>query len=284
MRRVRVVTDSTADLDPAEAERLGITMVPLRIRWNGNSYRDKVDLSIDDFYRKLKEEQGAPKSSQPPVGEFEEVYRRLLEECEGIVSLHLPAGLSGTVNAARTAALTVAFDRIAVLDTYSISHAIGTAALRVARLAEQGASLAECVALAQDVIPRLRLYCILDTLEFLRRGGRIGRVQAIAGSLLSIKPIVCLEDGVVVPVERVRTMSAAVRRAAELVKAHGALEELAVLYGDEPRWAVRLRDELQQEYPDLEVKLGRTGATVGTHTGPGVVGALFVLAKQGAGR
>lgn len=254
-------------------------MVPLRISWNGESFRDKVDLSIGDFYRKLKEEQGVPRSSQPPVGEFEDVYRRLLEECEGIVSIHLSGGLSGTVNAARTAALAVAPESIAVLDSRSISFATGVVALRVARLAERGASLAECVALAEDLIPRLRLYCILDTLEYLRRGGRIGRAQAIAGSLLSIKPIVYLDDGLVEPAERVRTMGAAVRRTAELVDAQGPLEELAVLYGDDPTWAEKLRDMLQRSHPDLEVKFGRTGSTVGTHTGPGVLGAVFVLAK-----
>ncbi len=279
MARIRVVTDSTADLDPEEADRLGITMVPLRIRWNGDSYKDKVELSIDDFYRKLKEEQGLPSSSQPPVGEFEEAYRRLLREADGVVSVHLSGRLSGTVNAARTAALSVDPDRIAVIDSLTISYALGVLALRVARLAEQGADLAECVALAEDLVPRLRLYCLLDTLEFLRRGGRIGRAQAIAGTLLSIKPIVYLEDGIVVPADRVRTMSASVKRAAELVRAEGPLEDVAVLYGDDPKWAVQLRELVQQDHPHLEVKFGRTGSTVGTHTGPGVVGVVFVLAK-----
>lgn len=280
MLRVRLVTDSTADLAGEDADRLGITMVPLRVRWDDESYRDKVDISIDEFYQRLKIGQGLPKTSQPPVGEFEVVYRRLLKECEGVISIHLPRGLSGTVNAARTAALNVDPDRIVVFDSQSVSYGIGLILLRVARLAEQGASLAECAALVKDLIPRVGLYCLLDTLEFLRRGGRIGRVQAMAGTLLSIKPIVTLEDGMTVPVERVRTMSAAIRRTVELLRSLGPLEDVAVLYGDDSRRAGDLRRLVQEDHPDKEIRFGRIGSTIGTHTGPGVLGAVYLRAKS----
>jgi DegV family protein with EDD domain len=165
MVRVAVVTDSTADMDLEEAGRLGVTMVPLRIRWDGESYKDKVELSIDEFYRRLQVEKGVPRSSQPPTGEFEAVYRQLLKEHDGVISLHISGKLSGTVNAARVAACNVDPDRIAVLDSYITAYPLGALVLRTARLAQEGASLAECVAMAEDVIPRLKLFCILDTLE-----------------------------------------------------------------------------------------------------------------------
>ncbi|HEX2923233.1 MAG TPA: DegV family protein [Chloroflexota bacterium] len=279
MVRVRVVTDSTADMDMDEAQRLGVTIVPLRVRWDGESYRDKIELSIDAFYEKLKAEKGVPRTSQPSAGEFEDAYRRLLEEAEGVVSIHISGGLSGTVNTARLMANSVDPDRIAVIDSMTTSYSQGSTVLKVARLAADGAPLSECVALAEDLVPRLRLFCVLDTLEFIRRGGRIGRAQAIAGTLLSIKPIVHLHEGSVYPSDRVRTRGAAVRRCAELVRELGPLEDAAALYGDNPEPAEQLRELLQRDHPELEVKLGRTGSTLGTHTGPGVFAACAVLAR-----
>ncbi len=254
-------------------------MVPLRIRWDGESYRDKVELSLDAFYEKLKTEKGIPRSSQPPVGDFEEVYSRLLEGADGVISIHISGGLSGTVNASRLAANAVDPDRIAVIDSLTTTYPLGSAVLKVARLAADGASLKECVELAQDLVPRLKLFCVLDTLEFIRRGGRIGRAAAVAGTLLSIKPIVHLDEGVVHPTDRVRTMNVAVRRCAELVRDLGRLEDAAVLYGDNPEYAVKLRELVQQDHPELDVKLGRTGSTIGTHTGPGVIGVCVVTAR-----
>jgi DegV family protein with EDD domain len=277
--RVRVVTDSTADMDVEEARRLGVSLVPLRVRWDGETFRDKVELSIDAFYERLKTERVVPRTSQPPAGEFEEVYRRLLDEAEGIIAIHLSGGLSGTVNTARLMANSIDPERIAVIDSLTTSYSLGTAVLSVARLAADGASLGECVALAEDLVPRLRLFCVLDTLEYVRRGGRIGRAEAIAGTLLSIKPIVHLHEGVVHPTDRVRTRAAAVRRCAEIVRGLGRLEDAAALYGDNSEPAEQLRELLQRDHPELRVKLGRTGSTLGTHTGPGVFAACVVVAK-----
>ena len=279
MVKYRVVTDSTADMDEAEARRLRIAMVPLNVLLNGESYLDKVELSVDEFYRRLMVGRVTPRTSQPPAGRFEAVYRELLEEAEGIISVHISGKLSGTVNAARAAAAVVAPERIVVLDSLMTTYPLGALAVRVARAAEEGASLAEGVALAEELIPRLKLFCILDTLEFLRRGGRIGRAQAWAGSLLSVKPIIAVENGEVVPADRVRTRAAAVKRTAELVRGLGPLEDAAVLYGDNPEPAEQLRLLVQADHPELEVKWGRTGSVIGTHTGPGVVGVCVVLAR-----
>ena len=271
------MTDSTADMEGDVADRLGITVVPLNVHWNGETYLDKVEISIDEFYRKLREEKGTPKTSQPPTGRFEEAYRRLLKEADGIVSLHISSKLSGTFNSAQIAARHVAPNRIVVIDTLTTTFPLGSLAVRVAALAEQGATLKECVAFAENVVPRLRIFAAVDTLEYLRRGGRIGRAQAFAGNFLSIKLIFQVLEGEVLPVDRVRTRAAAVKRTADVVSNLGPVEEIAILYGDDPQPANVLRALVQQSYPHLHLNTGRIGPVLGTHTGPGVIGAGVIL-------
>jgi DegV family protein with EDD domain len=279
LSRVRVVTDSTADMDDSEAASLGITVVPLNVHWNNETYMDKVEISLDEFYRKLREEKGTPRTSQPPVGRFEEVFRRLLQDADGVISVHLSGRMSGTFNAAQVAAQNVDPERVAVVDSLILSHPLGMLATRVAHLAQAGATLAECLAAAKDLVPRLRLFAAMDTLEFLRRGGRVSRMQFFAGTLLSIKPLVHLVNGEVVPADRVRTRASSVKRMAELLLALGPIEEAGVLYGDDPRPADELHRLLAAMAPDLRITRGRTGSVIGSHTGPGVFGASAVLAR-----
>ncbi|HEX2923235.1 MAG TPA: DegV family protein [Chloroflexota bacterium] len=278
MSRIRVVTDSTADMDDDEVQQLGISMVPLNVHWNNETYQDKVEISIDEFYRKLREEKGTPRTSQPSVGQFEESYRQLLKDADGIVSIHISSKLSGTLNSAQVAARNVAPDRIAVIDSMTTTASLGNVVLKTAQMAETGASLAECVGLAEGLVPRVRLMACVDTLEFLRRGGRIGRAQAFAGNLLSIKLIFQVLDGVVVPVDRVRTRTGAIKHVADAVTTMGPLEELIVLYGDDRAPALQLYDLLATAFPQLRIRWGRIGPVLGTHTGPGVIGASILLA------
>ncbi|MCL4368731.1 MAG: DegV family protein [Actinobacteria bacterium] len=273
-----VVTDSTADVETTEAERLSITVVPLNVHWNGETYKEKLELTIDEFYRKLREEHGVPKTSQPPSGEFETVYRRLLAEADGVVSIHISGKLSGTMNAAQVAARNVAPDRIVVVDSLTTSFGLGMITERVAKLAAEGASLEACADLARSLVPRGRLVVGLDTLEFLRRGGRIGRARALAANLLSIKLVFEVLDGEVVPVDRVRTRSAVVRRVAERVSELGPLEELAICYGDDPEPAQQLRALLEGAVPGLAILSGRIGPVLGAHLGPGVFAACALTA------
>ncbi len=275
------MTDSTADMDEGAADRLGIAVVPLNVHWNGETYLDKVEIGIDEFYRKLREEKGTPKTSQPSTGQFEEVYQELLKDADGIVSVHISGKLSGTLNSAQLAARAVAPDRIAVVDSKTTSFALGYVATRVAELADGGARMDACVSLANDLVPRLRTYAAVDTLEFLRRGGRIGRAQAFAGNLLSIKLVFQILNGEVYPVDRVRTRAAVIKRTADLVCDLGPIEEGAVLFGDDQEPAEQLRALVQKAYPDLPLKTGRIGPVLGTHTGPGVIGYCAVLARRG---
>jgi DegV family protein with EDD domain len=279
MARIRVVTDSTADMDEEKAARLGIRVVPLNVHFGGRSYQDKAEITIDEFYRKLKEEKSTPTTSQPSVGAFEQVYRELLKDADGIVSVHISSGISGTVNSATLAAESVGPQRISIVDSGFLSYSLGDVAMRAAEVAETGASLAECKAEAEALIPRLRLFAAIDTLEYLRRGGRVSRLQAVAGSLLSIKVIVHLVGGLIVPADRVRTRANLVKRTAELGLDLGPLEEVAVLHGDDPTPADQLEATLREARPGLPIKRGRTGAVIGTHTGPGVFGLHCRLAE-----
>lgn len=280
MGRVRVVVDSTADMDQQQSVELGIEVVPHTVYWEGTAYLDRVELSIDEFYRKLRAEKGTPRTSQPSVGQFREAYTRLLRGADGIVSLHVSGALSGTVNTARLAAESVDPERIVVLDSHTLSGALGCLATRVAKLGSKGADLSECVALAGELIPRFRLFIAMDTLEYLRRGGRVGLAQALAAQLLSIKPIIQLLDGVFSPVDRVRTRSAAVKRLAKAVKELGLLEEVTVLYGDSREPAEELYRAIRAENPFVDILWGRTGPACGTHGGPGLFGVSALLAQR----
>jgi DegV family protein with EDD domain len=276
--KVRVVTDSTADMEREDAESLQVEVVPHTIHWGEVSYRDRVDMSVEQFYGRLRESKETPRTSRLSPGLLAEVYERLLSQgAESILSLHLSSKLSGTFESAQLAAREVAPGRISVVDSLTLSGSLGILVARVARLAESGGSMAECLSLTNRLTPRLRLFIVLDTLEFLRRGGRIGRVQAMAADLLSIKPIVQVLDGVFVPVERVRTRGAAIRRTAELVRALGEVEHTVVLYGDDPEPANKLLSLTNGIGRQTDPSLARTGPACGVHGGPGVFGIGVLL-------
>jgi DegV family protein with EDD domain len=276
--RVRVVTDSTADMEHEDAESLGVEVIPHTIHWGEASYRDRVDMSVEEFYARLRESSETPRTSRLSPGLLSEVYERLLSRgAESIMSIHLSSKLSGTFESAQLAARDVAPERIAVVDSLTLSGSLGMLVSRVARLAGSGGSAPDCLELANRLIPRLRLLIVLDTLEFLRRGGRIGRVQAMAASILSIKPIIQVLDGIFLPVERVRTRGAAVRRTAELVRDLGDIEHAVVLYGDDPSPARELQSVMERLRPGVDSSVARTGPACGVHAGPGVFGIGVLL-------
>lgn len=277
MPRIRVVTDSTADFAAESPESLGITVVPLQVLFGQESFRDKVDLSVDAFYQRLRTSKLVPTTSAPSLGTFEETYAALLREADHVISIHIADKLSGTWSAAKTAAQNVAPERITVLDSGQITLCLGWSAMHAAARAEQGAEGDTIVQELHDQFPRLRVYAALDTLEFLQRGGRIGKAQAFLGTLLHIKPIILVQGGEVLPVERVRTRAAAVRRLVDLATAVPC-ERLAALHGDAPEAAQEVQELLTQRLPGREVPIGEIGAVLGTHAGPGVFGVACLLA------
>jgi DegV family protein with EDD domain len=277
MPGIKVVTDSTADFADAP-DALGITVVPLAVLFGNDAYRDKLDLSVDAFYARLRTTKLMPTTSAPSVGAFEATYRQLLENADHVISVHLAARLSATCEAARTAARNVAPERVTVLDSGQVTLCLGWMAAHAAQRAAQGAGVDAIVSELERMFPRLRVYAVLDTLEFLQRGGRIGKASALVGALLSIKPIIVIDRGEVLPFERVRTRTAAVRRLVDVVSGL-RVERIGILHGDDSTAADEAYRILMAREPTREISRGQIGAVLGTHAGPGVFGAAVLLAE-----
>lgn len=276
---VRVVTDSTADLPPHLVESLGITVVPLNIHFGQERYRDRIDITEDEFYERLLTGSVFPTTTQPSPGAFVEVYRRLAEETDAIISIHIAAKLSGTLNSTELARGMLEGDcRIELVDTLSVSMGEGMTVLAAARAAQAGAGLDEVLAVAQDALSRVRILVVLDTLEYLQRGGRIGRAQAFLGSLLNVKPILTVQDGEFHPVARVRTRSRAIERLYEFVRGFPKVEELSVVYSTGREDAEAFFQRLEDVCPPERFHLARFGPVLGTHAGPRALAVGVVVA------
>jgi len=274
---VKVVTDSASDFPVTIARDLGITVVPDNVHFGQRTYRDGVDLTREEFFIELAKSPVLPTTSQPAVGVFEEVYRQLGREARQIVSIHLPAKLSAVLNSAHLAAQSLPDLEIVLIDSTQVSMGMGWLVIIAARAARQGKNLAEILALVKDTIPRLRLIAMLDTLEYVQKGGRIGKGAALLGTLLSMKPIVQLLDSELLPVENVRTRRRALQRLAEIVTEMAPLEEAAVVHANAPALAHELAEMLAPVHPFGRILIGQVGAILGTHTGPGAVGVACVM-------
>src|SRR5579885_716283 len=229
---VRIVTDSTADLPTEVASELGITVVPLTVFFGDDAYLDGVELDNVSFYQKLEASRDLPRTSQPSPAAFQEAFQRLIDEgADAILSIHLSSKLSGTYQSAVTARDTLETEKkipIEVLDSKSISVGMSRAIMRAAKLAREGKGLEEIRAAVLDELSRTHILAVLDTLEYVRRGGRIGGARALLGNMLSFKPIVSLKDGEVVPVEQPRTRNKAYARVAQLLSASNNVEHVSI--------------------------------------------------------
>ena len=279
MSSIGIVTDSTADLEPELQARLGLAVVPLVVNWDGQTYRDKIDLGPTEFYRRLRTSKSLPKTGAPSIAAFETAFREQLNQHDGVICVNLASTLSGTCDVARRAAESVDQQRIRIVDSSSVSVCIGWLAEMAVTLGRNGADLDTIVQRLEEARGRLRILALLETLTFLQRGGRIGRAAALAGTLLSVKPILSIRDGEVAPVERVRTMNGALRRLVELVVAQGPIERLGVMHADSPANAAEVEDQLHARFPEVTIDRGELGPVVGTHGGPGVIGIGILLAR-----
>ena len=278
MTRLAIVIDSTADLPTSIRDHPSIRRVSLRIDWDGRTYRDRVELDTATFYRRLRTTSSVPTTSSPPAAEFEGAYEDLLASHDAVISIHLGRELSGTWSTAQATATRIAPDRIRVVDSGQVSFPIGWLAAQALERAAAGAGLAT---IAEEIEARAtmsRVVATLDTLEWLRRGGRIGRVAALAGTMLNLKPLLIIENGAVLPLERVRTRQAALRRLRDIVAELGPIERLGVLHGDAAESASGLVAELRMLHPDLTIDQAEISAVVGVHAGPGVVAIAYQLA------
>lgn len=273
---VRIVTDSAADLPTEIADAKGIRVVPLTVRFGDDVYTSGVDLTTEEFWKKLPTADEPPATAAPSAGDFDKVYRELVEEgADGIVSIHLSSKLSATYQSATVAAGEFSDVPIEVVDTLGVSATTGLLSLHAAELAEGGSSAADIAASVEDLRKRTSLYGAIDTLEYLRRGGRIGGAQALLGTMLKVKPVVSIVDGIVEPVERVRTRPKSLEHLAGLVRKQAdEIDRIVVLSGDAPD----VDDFLSKIEGVVDVpqeNLWALGPVVGTHSGPGVVGVVF---------
>jgi fatty acid kinase fatty acid binding subunit len=271
-RPVAIVTDSTADLPLALASTRAITIVPLTLHFDGQSLLDGVDITPEEFYRRLPTATAHPTTSQPSAGRFAEVYQSLLDDHDAVVSIHISEKLSGTVGSARQAADMTDPKRVHVIDSEVVSMSLGLIALVASALASQDLDAAAIESRVLAMRPQLHTYFSVATLEFLRRGGRIGRASALLGSVLQVKPVLCIRDGLVTPLERVRTFDRALNRVIELTREvnNGKGVCLIVGHADAETDAERVARELEPIADTLMIQ--PLGPVVGAHAGPGVVG------------
>ncbi len=276
---VRIVTDSTADIPLAQAQALGITIVPLTIFFGEQAYLDAVELDAKTFYEKLQASSTLPRTSQPSPASFTQAYTQLIEGgADAIISVHLSSKLSGTYQSACNGRDALPDEMkhipIVVIDSLNVSIAMGMPIMMAAQEVQQGLERAEIEARLRDRLARVRIFCTLDTLEYLRRGGRIGAAKALLGNMLSMKPILTLKDGAIVPVEQPRTRGKAYARIAQMIQEVGALEKLAVI-GSNEEVCAQLAQVVRPVYSgDLPTYL--LAAVIGVYTGPGIVGVAMI--------
>jgi len=286
-----VVTDSTADILPRQARRLGISVVPLSVLFGSQVFKDGIDLQPDEFYKRLVESQRLPTTSPPSIGEFVEAYSRLIGDGD-VVSLHISTVLSDTAKRAMDAVKqgAEAFQKlreesglanmpiIRVIDSWQTTIGLGMMVQLAVRMVERGLSADEIVRRIEDQRKRYHMIFSVDTLEYLQKGGRIGKAQAMLGTLLGIKPILGLQEGEVVPIDRVRGGRKVIPKLLSILKGRINPERpvfVGIGHASAPRWAGKLREAIIEKFDVLEVFESQIGPIVGTHVGPGTVGACF---------
>lgn len=281
MCSVGIVTDSIADLPPKVIEELGILVVPLVVRFGTDVYRDGVDLDSEQFYKKLKTSKILPVTSAPSPATFAEAYDKLAEKNSAIVAITLSSRLSATYQVAlQSTGLMKKPCHVEVIDSQWAVMAQGFIAMAAARASLAGASFEEVVDITRQTIHRVDLKGAFDSLEYLERGGRIGKAQAFLGSLLKVNPVIGLKDGEVQPDVRERSRVKAIDYLYNFAAGYGDVEELAVEYATDADEANRLARRFQQVYPEVPVYLSRASPVIGAHTGPSLILVSVAGRKQ----
>jgi len=277
MPGVFVVTDSSSDLTPEEVAPFDVEIVPLTVRFGSEEFTDGVDLTIDDFYRRMADSEELPQTACPSPGAFAAAYRRAEEAgADGVVCITISGELSNTLQSAQTAA--VGFEGrlpIRVVDSESVSSGLGTMVLEVAAAARSGADLDAVMAQVDDLVPRTRVFATLNTLENLRKGGRIGGAKAMVGSMLSIKPLIDITGGTVREAGKARTRRRAMQMLYEQMTTAGAIEKVAVMHGKAPDIQDFL-DLIAPHFSRASIRLGVLGAVIGVHGGAEILGVSWI--------
>ena len=266
---IRIVTDSVADLPPAIASANDVSVVPLYVMIGSESFRDGIDIDADDFYSRLVKNSKLPTTSQPSVFDFRKAYELLLDEGHHVVSIHVSSKLSGTITSATQAKTSLGNPhQIEIVDSQLAGGALGLLALDASRWAKEADDHVEMAQRARRAIAANSGYVVVDTLRFLQMGGRIGKAQALVAGMLSFKPIVCIRDGEVHPVERPRTRRRAVARLTSIVRDLAPIQTLHLSYTTGRDGAMAIREELSSLVPPGQIIESRLGPVLGTHLGP----------------
>lgn len=275
--KTAIVTDSTAYIPEHVRKAKKIEMIPLQVTFNNESFAEEKELQVDEFYKKVNSE--LPKTSQPPLGEFVDLYSRLAEHHDEIISIHLSSGISGTFNGS-----VQANDLVEGVDVYSFDSEISCAmqgfyVVKAAEMANSGENAANIIAQLEEMKKSMRAYFMVEDLMHLSRGGRLSNAQAIVGGMLQIKPLLHFDEKVIVPFEKIRTRKKAMKRIGDLLKEDlrtGGRIQATVIHANRPEEAEKWMEQLKTECPEVEFSISYFGPVIGTHLGEGAMGLGWV--------
>jgi len=273
--KLAIVTDSVSDISPKIAKELNIKVVPLTVIFGTEQFLDGIELSNAEFFKKLETDPNHPSTSQPSPEAFVKTYEKLLKEGYEILSVHVSAKLSGTINSAEQAIKAIDTNKIKIVDTGSASMAQGLVAMSAARAAKNAKSLDELANIAESTAKKTTVFVAMDTMEFLKRGGRIGKARAMLGSILNIKPIITTNDGEIVPHSRARTIKKAISSMINDMGEKDQIIEVAVLHSTTPDLAKDVLTQINAQNLNNPGTITEIGPVVGTHAGPGCLAIAF---------
>ena len=272
-RPFAVVTDSTADLPDDWRAQYGIEVVPLKVLFGSETFKDGEDITNAEFFARLATASKLPTTSAPSPGEFAEVYQRLARDYESCISIHLGAQLSATAEAARVGAQSVEGFRVEVIDSGTVTMPLAF----LCRVAAESSTLDDATAAVKERVPKCRVLALLDTLRYLEMGGRLSKAQAMIGTMLDLKPLLLVKDGEMPkPVDRVRTRSRAIGRMVEFFREDQPAEYVAVVHAQAPDEAEEVASRLRAQLPGQEIPVGQIGSVLGTHTGPKALALVYI--------
>ena len=271
-RSFAVVADSTADLPDAWGDRYDIQVIPLKVMFGEESFRDGVDMNNEQFFARLATATKLPTTSAPSPGDFAELYTRLAKDHDGCISIHIARSLSATAEAARVGAQSVEGFQVEVVDSETVSMPMAF----LCRAAAECSTLVEAVAAVRKRIPNTRVLALLDTLRYVEMGGRVSRAQAMIGTMLDLKPLLLMIDGEIKSIDRVRTRSRAIPRMVEFFENDSPIDYVGVVHAQAADEAEQIANYLRRRLPGVEVPVGQIGCVLGTHVGPKALGLVYI--------
>ncbi len=276
MSRIRIVTDSTSDLSADVAERLGIYVIPLKVIFGVNVYRDGVDIDKSNFYQRLQSEIAA--TSPPDPIDFLDIYEKCMEMGESVISIHISSHLSATLQSAQKAKDICGYKDIFIIDSLSASAGLGLMAMAAAKAANEGKNREEIIEIITKIRESISIYFVVDTLEYLVRGGRLSRIEGFVGSLLNIKPVLAIKDGVIVPIAKIMGKSRAAEKIFEIAQKDNVNDNsymFSLIKGNGADGFNSLESKIKEEFHCREVVKSEFGPVIGTHVGPKVFGMAY---------